>query len=112
MKNQPLILNILDMIFTRLFFTISTFAILLNVNFCFGQQANVNLDFNPQKDTEGLIPFSAQVNSPEVHDDQTVTFRLMAPEAQKVELNPGAINTALGMGSCLLYTSPSPRDGL
>jgi|SRR5680860_709624 len=98
MKNQPLILNILDMIFTRLFFTISTFAILLNVNFCFGQQANVNLDFNPQKDTEGLIPFSAQVNSPEVHDDQTVTFRLMAPEAQKVELNPGAINTALGMG--------------
>ena len=45
-----------------------------------------------------MIPFSARVNSPEVHDDQTVTFRLMAPDAQKVELNPGAINTALGKG--------------
>ncbi len=91
-------LNILDMIFTRLFFVISTFIFLLNVNFCCGQQANVNLDFNPQKDTEGLIPFSAKVNSPQVHDDQTVTFRLMGPDAEKVELNPGAINTALGMG--------------
>ena len=29
-----------------------------------GQQANVNLDYHPQKDTEGLIPFSAPVNSP------------------------------------------------
>ncbi|MFH0758191.1 MAG: alpha/beta hydrolase-fold protein [Bacteroidota bacterium] len=26
-----------------------------------GQQANVNLDYNPQKDTEGLIPFSAPI---------------------------------------------------
>ncbi len=86
------------MIFTRLFFVISTFVILFNVNFCCAQQANVNLDFNPQKDTEGLIPFSAKVNSPEVHGDQTVTFRLMAPDAEKVELNPGAINTALDMG--------------
>lgn len=75
-----------------------SFACLLSGNFSIGQQANVNLDYNPQKDTEGLIPFSAKVNSPEVHDDQTVTFRLMAPEAQKVELNPGAINTALGKG--------------
>ncbi len=86
------------MIFTRLFFVISLFIFLLNVNFCCGQQANVNLDFNPQKDTEGLIPFSAQVNSPEVHDDQIVTFRLMGPDVEKVELNPGAIHTALGMG--------------
>lgn len=75
-----------------------TLAFLFISTLCFGQQANVNLDYNPQKDTEGLIPFSAQVNSPEVHDDQTVTFRLKAPEAQKVELNPGAINTALGKG--------------
>lgn len=73
-------------------------AFLLISTLCFGQQANVNLDYNPQNDSEGLIPFSAQVNSPEVHDDQTVTFRLKAPNAQKVELNPGAINTALGKG--------------
>jgi enterochelin esterase family protein len=52
----------------------------------FGQQANVNLDYNPQKNTEGLIPFSAAVNSPEVHDDNTVTFRLKAPNEQKVVL--------------------------
>jgi enterochelin esterase family protein len=80
----------------NLFYT--AFASLVISGFCHGQQANVNLDFNPQKDTEGLIPFSAPVNSPEVHDDQTVTFRVKAPEAQKVELNPGAINAALGKG--------------
>ncbi|WP_318342857.1 esterase [Flagellimonas baculiformis] len=75
-----------------------TLAFLFVSALCFGQQANVNLDYNPQEDTEGLIPFSAPINSPEVHDDQTVTFRVKAPEAQKVKLNPGAINTALGKG--------------
>ncbi|HOO84574.1 MAG TPA: alpha/beta hydrolase-fold protein [Prolixibacteraceae bacterium] len=62
------------------------------------QQANVNLDYNPQKDTEGLVPFSAPINSPEVHDDQTVTFRVKAPNATKVELPSGAIHTSLGLG--------------
>ncbi|MDA3817376.1 MAG: alpha/beta hydrolase-fold protein [Prolixibacteraceae bacterium] len=62
------------------------------------QQANVNLDYNPQEDSEGLTPFSAQVNSPEVHDDQTVTFRIKAPNAKKVELPAGAIHTALDKG--------------
>ncbi len=75
-----------------------TLAFLFVSALCFGQQANVNLDYNPQENTEGLIPFSAPINSPEVHDDQTVTFRVKAPEAQKVELNPGAINTAQGKG--------------
>jgi enterochelin esterase family protein len=59
------------------------------------QQANVNLDWNPQKNTDNLTPFSAPLNSPEVHDDRTVTFRVRAPEAEKVELN-GAILAALG----------------
>lgn len=63
------------------------------------QQANVNLDFNPQKNTQGLNPFSAPVNSPEVHDDQMVTFRLRAPNAQTVVLPPGAIHTANGLGN-------------
>jgi enterochelin esterase family protein len=63
-----------------------------------GQQANVNLDYNPQKNTEGLIPFSAPLNSPDVHDDQTVTFRLKAPKAQEVKLAGVAILTALGKG--------------
>jgi enterochelin esterase-like enzyme len=60
------------------------------------QQANVNLDFNPQKNTENLVPFSAPLNSPDVHDDRTVAFRLKAPEAQRVELAGVAILTALG----------------
>ncbi|MEJ5352493.1 MAG: alpha/beta hydrolase-fold protein [Melioribacteraceae bacterium] len=64
-----------------------------------GQQANVNLDYNPQKNTEGLIPFSAPLNSPEVHDDNTVTFRLKAPKAQEVKLAGVAILTALGKGN-------------
>ncbi|WP_149277743.1 esterase [Pareuzebyella sediminis] len=86
------------MIFNNFTFLIFASVLLLTATLGYGQQANVNLDYNPQKDTEGLIPFSARVNSPEVHDDQTVTFRLMAPDAQKVELHPGAINTALGKG--------------
>lgn len=59
------------------------------------QQANVNLDWNPQKNTENLTPFSAPLNSPEVHDDRTVTFRVIAPDAEKVALN-GAILAAFG----------------
>jgi len=61
------------------------------------QQANVNLDYNPQKNKEGLVPFSAPLNSPEVHDDHTVTFRLRAPGAKEVKLT-GAVLTALGKG--------------
>ena len=86
------------MIIKNFYLQIFTSTLMLTSALGFGQQANVNLDYNPQKNTEGLIPFSARVNSPEVHDDQTVTFRMMAPEAQKVELNPGAINAALGKG--------------
>jgi enterochelin esterase-like enzyme len=63
------------------------------------QQANVNLDFNPQKDTDGLKPFSAPLNSPEVHDDQTVTFRIKAPKAQEVKLAGVALLTGLGKGN-------------
>jgi enterochelin esterase family protein len=60
-----------------------------------GQQANVNLDYRPQKNTENLIPFSASLNSPDVRDDRTVVFRLKAPEAKEVLLT-GAVLTALG----------------
>jgi enterochelin esterase-like enzyme len=59
------------------------------------QQANVNLDFNPQKNTENLVPFSASLNSPDVRDDRTVTFRLKAPEARNVSLAGVAVLTAL-----------------
>ena len=63
------------------------------------QQANVNLEYNPQKNTEGLTPFSAPLNSPEVHDDNTVTFRLKAPKAETVNLTGVALLTGLGSGN-------------
>jgi para-nitrobenzyl esterase len=65
-------------------------------SFAWAQQANVNLDYRPQKNTEGLVPFSAPLNSPDVHDDRTVTFRLKAPLAKEVRLVGVAILTALG----------------
>lgn len=63
------------------------------------QQANVNLDYNPQKNTANLIPFSAGLNSPDVRDDRTVTFRVKAPEAKSVMLSGAALLTALRAGN-------------
>jgi enterochelin esterase-like enzyme len=60
------------------------------------QQANVNLDYNTQKNTENLTPFSATLNSPDVNDNGIVTFRLRAPAAKEVRLTGVAILTALG----------------
>ena len=71
-------------------------AFLLVPSIMLGQQANVNLDYNPQKNTENLIPFSAPLNSPDVKDDGTVTFKLKAPEAKSVKLTGVAILTGLG----------------
>lgn len=65
---------------------------------CFAQQANVNLDYNPQKNTEHLIPFGASLVSPEVRDDRTVVFRIKAPQAREVMLT-GAVLAALGPAS-------------
>ncbi len=81
----------------RILFSIVAIYMLLPLGLS-AQQANVNLDFNPHKNTEGLTPFSAPLNSPEVHDDRRVTFRLNAPDAKRVELNPGAIHTVLDKG--------------
>jgi enterochelin esterase-like enzyme len=50
------------------------------------QQAHINLDWDPQKNKENLVPFSANVISPEVYDDHTVVFRLKAPDVSKVSL--------------------------
>lgn len=69
------------------------------------QQAHVNLDWDPHRNAENLTPFSASLNSPEVHADRTVTFRIQAPEAKSVELN-GAVLAALGRnwGETLPFT--------
>ena len=39
------------------------------------QQAHVNLDRDPQRNTAGPKPFGAHAISPEVHDDRTATSR-------------------------------------
>lgn len=74
----------------KLTITLITFAAALSA-----QQAQVNLDWNPQKNTQNLTPFAASVVSPEVHDDRTVTFRLKAPDAREVALGGGPILLAL-----------------
>ncbi len=51
------------------------------------QQAHVNLDWAPQKNTQDLVPFGAGVISPEVNDNHMVTFRVKAPEANSVMLS-------------------------
>ncbi len=49
------------------------------------QQAHVNIDWNPHKNTENLAPpYGTNTVSPIVHDDRTVTFRLLAPGADSV----------------------------
>jgi enterochelin esterase family protein len=60
------------------------------------QQAHVNLDWNPQKNTQNLVPYGANVISPEVRDDRTVIFRLRAPRAQEVQLTGAPLLLALG----------------
>jgi enterochelin esterase-like enzyme len=75
------------------------------------QQAHVNLDWNPHKNVQSLNPYGANVISPEVRDDRTVTFRLRAPDARTVALTGGPILLAIGKG-----TTPIPfekaADGL
>jgi enterochelin esterase family protein len=63
------------------------------------QQAHVNLDWNPHKNTQNLNPFGANVISPEVRDDRTVTFRLRAADAKSVALIGGPILLAIGKGN-------------
>ena len=75
----------------------SLFSVLFlaGIHWTEAQQAHVNLDWNPQKNTQNLIPFGASVISPEVLDDHTITFRLKAPEAKQVMLTGGPILLAL-----------------
>ena len=81
-----------------------TTAIFLSTVLCvaqhvLAQQANVNLDWNPQKNTQSLTPYGANVISPEVRDDRTVTFRMKAPEARSVSLTGGPVLLAIGRGN-------------
>ena len=59
------------------------------------QQANVNFEVNPHKNTENLVPYGANIVSPDVRDDGTITFRVKAPMASQVMLSPGPLLLAL-----------------
>jgi enterochelin esterase-like enzyme len=72
---------------------------LLSVPAAHAQQAHVNLDWNPHKNVQNLNPYGANVISPEVRDDRTVTFRLKAPDARTVALTGGPILLAVGKGN-------------
>jgi enterochelin esterase family protein len=66
-----------------LFLSLILMSLFMNI---LAQQAHINLDWDPQKNKENLVPFSANVISPEVFDDHTVIFRLKAPDVSKVVL--------------------------
>ena len=69
---------------------INNFALALFLCFSaplYAQQNHVNIDWDPQRNKEGLNPFGARVISPEVHDDHTVTFRLMGPNVNSVTVS-------------------------
>jgi enterochelin esterase-like enzyme len=73
------------------------------------QQAHINLNWDPQRNTENLIPFSANVISPEVFDDHTVIFRLKAPDVSKVSLT-GTMFVGEEAGKVVPFTKG--EDGL
>lgn len=84
-------------------FSACTLTFLTFSSLSFAQQANVNLDWNPQKNTENLVPYGGNVVSPDVRDDHTITFRLKAPEANQVMLTGGPILLALGMKDAIPF---------
>jgi enterochelin esterase-like enzyme len=79
-------------------------ALLLIAPFTSAQQANDNLDINPQKNTQNLVPYGGNIVSPEVLDNHSITFRVKAPEANKVELTGGPILLALKTKTAVPFT--------
>ncbi len=86
------------------------------------QQAHINLDWAPHRTGGALVPFGANVISPEVDEARRVTFRVKAPQAQDVQLSAGTIAAALGRtgttwpftraadGTWSLTIGPIPRN--
>ena len=68
------------------------------------QQAQVNLDYNPQKNVSNLVPYGANIISPEVRDDRTVVFRVKAPDANQVALSGGPVLLAMGASKPVPFT--------
>jgi enterochelin esterase family protein len=85
--------------------TIATLVVTLTVSAAVGaapamaQQAHVNLDWNPHKNTSQLLPFGANLVSPEVTDAGMITFRVKAPDARSVALANGPLTLAINKGA-------------
>lgn len=87
----------------------TVFLLLLGIVVLDAQQAHVNLDWAPQRNDEGLRPFMSNAVSPEVHDDHTVTFRVLAPDVEDIFLS-GSIMRALKSEKPLPFTKG--EDGI
>lgn len=87
----------------------TVFLLLLGIVVLHAQQAHVNLDWAPQRNDEGLRPFMSNAVSPEVHDDHTVTFRVLAPDVEDIFLS-GSIMRALKSEKPLPFTKG--EDGI
>jgi enterochelin esterase-like enzyme len=85
------------------------FLLLLITDGIYAQQSHVNLEWAPQRNSEGLTPFMANTISPEVKDDHIVIFRVKAPEAMDVLLS-GSILLGLKSDAPLPFTKD--EDGL
>ena len=91
-------------------FSVFVFPMLVISSALQAQQANVNLDWNPQKNLRNLVPYGGNVVSPDVKDDHTVTFRIKAPDAKQVELSGGPILLALKSTKAIPFVKGS--DGI
>ena len=63
---------------------IKSFIILAFPLSLLAQQAHINEDWDPMRNTENLVPLSANVISPEVLDDRSVIFRIKGPDLKSV----------------------------
>jgi enterochelin esterase family protein len=77
--------------------------IFITVSFVFSQPANVNIDWNPQKNVQNLLPCGTKVLSPEVFDDHTVIFRLFALRANEILLT-STVLVGLNTNRPLMFT--------
>jgi len=64
-----------------------TLVLLFSVATLHAQQAQVNLDWAPHRNAENLaLRYATGTITPVVHDDRTVTFKIVAPKAGSVNL--------------------------
>ena len=63
-----------------------TLAALLCSAAIWAQQSHVNITWDPQRNTDGILPYNTTVLSPEIHSDRSVTFRVRAPQAHEIYL--------------------------